>query len=173
MAVSMEVAASFLPRAVGAMVMHYAILEHWFDGMVSTIRESVEGGMSIRRHYPFNAKDEIDFLTKSFSDLPALKAYRDEMLNLLATLKPLAEMRHNVVHGALRDLDFETGVMEFSRVYKGEKNKPLRYTLTISAHELVKYGSDIHRLCGIAQGLTVRLMTEFAPEAFKKPPSGP
>jgi hypothetical protein len=57
MAVSMEVAASFLPRAVGAMIMHYAILEHWFDGMVSTIRESVEGGMSIRRHHPFNAKD--------------------------------------------------------------------------------------------------------------------
>ena len=51
--------ADILPNAVGAMVIHFALLEHWIDGMIATIFYHVEGARSIRTRYPFNAKDEI------------------------------------------------------------------------------------------------------------------
>jgi hypothetical protein len=159
-----EEASRLIPMAVGALVIQFALLEHWIDGMVATIFMYVDGARSIRRQYPFNAKEEVNFLNDCFGQLPPLKRYKQRGWRFLEKLKPLAEMRHNVVHGHLRTIDYASGTLEFSRVFKGKNGQPIRRTLTILASELVDQQHEIHMLNPVAMDLCHRLVDEFGPE---------
>jgi hypothetical protein len=155
--------AGTLAKMVGAMVMHYALLEHWIDGMVFCLFDCVEGAKEIRKHHPFNARDELDFLRESFVGLELLLPYKSEAIALLDKIDPLADFRHNVVHGHLRQIEWESGVLEFSRVVKGNARKPVRRSLTTSAENLFLKGREILALVTPAMNLTHRLVAEFDP----------
>jgi hypothetical protein len=156
----------FVSMAVGALVLHFAMLEHWIDGMVATTFYHVDGARSIRTHYPIHAAAEIEFLRQCFQRLPALKRFKDRGPRFLDKLAPLAEMRHHVVHGHLRSIDYEKGLLEFSRVIQGKDNEPIRRTLTIHASELVAQSHDMHALIPIAMDLCHRLMAQFGPQKY-------
>jgi hypothetical protein len=165
-------AAALLRGAVGALVIQYAILEHWIDGMVACLFMRVDGARSIRQRYPFNAADEADFLARCFADLPALAGFKNEALDLLAKIRPLAELRHNVVHGRIWDMDLNSLEIQFSRVFKDGEGNPIRRTLTITGPELTKAGHQIHELNPAAMKLCHRLVDQFGTEDDKKKPPG-
>ncbi len=164
--------ANKLTKTVGALVIYYAMLEHWIDGMVFCTFDHVEGAKLLRRQHPFNGKDEIDFLKESFDDLAALVSFRAEGLDLIAKIEPLADFRHDIVHGHVRKINYETAEMEFSRVVKGDDKKPLRRSLTIGAENLFLKGREILALIDPAMRLTHRLVAAFDPNYKREHASG-
>jgi hypothetical protein len=156
--------AGALIKFVGAIVIYYALLEHWIDGMVATIYLRVDLAKEVRKHYPFNARDEVDFLRESFERLDALEPFKEDAVVFLDKLEPLAELRHNVVHGHIRPIDWETETFEFSRIVRGDGKKPFRRTMTILGSELYHQGEDIRALITPARQLTHRLVAAFGSE---------
>jgi hypothetical protein len=156
-----EATAGALAKMVGAIVMYYALLEHWIDGMVATIYMRVDLKREIRKHYPFNAAAEQEYLRDSFEKLPALEPFRAEGLAFLDRLKPIAEFRHHIVHGGLKPPDWATETFEFSRVVPNAEKKPARQTMTVVGTELYHQGEDIRRLIEPARNLTHRLVKAF------------
>ena len=155
--------AGTLAKLVGAAVIYYAMLEHWIDGMVFCIYDCVDGAKKIRKQHPYNAKDEIDFLRKSFETLPLLAQYKDEGLALLLQIERVADLRHNIVHGHIRKMQWSSGLIEFSRKFKGDDGQPVRRTLTIQAEELFERGRDVLALVQPTMNLTHRLVAKFDP----------
>ncbi len=158
--------AGTLAKLVGAMVIYYAMLEHWIDGMVFCIHDCVDGARNVRKQHPYNAKDEIDFLRRSFETLPQLAQYKNEGLALLSQIEKAADLRHNIVHGHIRKMQWNSGTMEFSRKFKGDKGQPVRRTLTIQAEELFARGREVLALVQPTMDLTHRLIAKFDP-AYK------
>ncbi len=172
MAVSIETAASILPKLVGAMVLHYAKLEHWLDGMVKTIYDTVSGAQLICKGYPFNAVAERKFLRECFEQLPQLQGFKEEAMKLLDDLELPSERRHDIVHGHLSEVNLETGDLEFTRVFPGVDKKPLRRTISVSAVDLLGLSRQINDLRTKAEDLTQRLIATFAPEYLSEKPPG-
>jgi len=150
-----------LTKMVGAIVVYYAILEHWIDGMVATLHFRVPDANKLRKKYPINAKDEVSFLRECFEGVPALAKYKSQGLRFLDKLEPLSNFRHNIVHGHIREIDWAAETMEFSRITKGEDKKPVRRTMTIVGSELFHQGEDIRALIPQAQLITQLLIAEF------------
>jgi len=169
---SKEDMAGTLAKMVGAMVIYYAMLEHWIDGAVFCIFDRVEGAKAIRKQHPFNARDELDFLRESFTKLDQLAPFKDEALALLDKLDPLSDFRHDIVHGHIRRFDFSIGQLEFSRVVRGDQRQPVRRSLTITAENLFLKGREILALVEPFMGLTHRLVAKFDPEYKAEQPAG-
>lgn len=164
--------ASALPKTVGAIVIYYAMLEHWIDGIVFCLYDYVDGAKGLEKHHPYNAKAEIDFMRVAFERLPALAAYKEEALKLLDMIEPLADFRHNVVHGHVRRLNWASGTLEFSRKFKGPRGVPVRRTLSCNVHDLFEQGRKIKALIEPFMHLTHRLVREFDPSHPKQEVSG-
>lgn len=108
----------------------------------------------------------------AFGQLPALVAYKDEALKLLDMIEPLADFRHNVVHGHVRKINWGSGTLEFSRKFKGPRGVPVRRTLTCDVHDLFEQGRKIKALIEPFMNLTHRLVKEFDPSYPKQEASG-
>jgi hypothetical protein len=161
--------AGALAKMVGAIILYYALLEHWIDGMVATIYMRVDLKREIRKHYPFNAAAESQYLRDSFEKLSVLKPFKADGIAFLDRLKPIAEFRHHIVHGGLKPPDWATETFEFSRVVPNAEKKPARQTITVVASELYHQGEDIRRLIEPARSLTHRLVEAFGTDHdFKK-----
>lgn len=155
--------AGALAKMVGALVIYYALVEHWIDGIVLCVHSRVPGANELRKRHPFNAKAEREFLQESFSTLPDLVRFKDEALDLLSKLDPLAEFRHDVVHGHIRHFNVEEEWMEFSRVIEGDGREPVRRTLTVTAESLYNRGAEIGALITPFREFTQRLLIAFDP----------
>jgi hypothetical protein len=153
--------AGALAKMVGAIILYYALLEHWIDGMVATIYFRVDLKREIRKHYPFNAAAELEYLRDSFEKLPALKPFKREGIFFLDRLKPIAEFRHHIVHGGLKPPDWAKETFEFSRIVPNAEKKPARRTITVVGSELYHQGEDMRRLIAPARHLTHRLVKAF------------
>jgi hypothetical protein len=162
-----------LTRMVGAIVIYYAILEHWIDGMVATLHFRVPDANRLRKQYPFNAKDEVSFLRESFEGVPALAKYKNQGLHFLDKLEPLSDFRHNIIHGNIREIDWAAETMEFSRIIRGDDKNPVRRTMTIVGSELFHQGEDIRALIPQARLLTHLLIAEFGAEDEIQKLAGP
>ncbi|HEY2872869.1 MAG TPA: hypothetical protein VGJ56_13180 [Reyranella sp.] len=138
---------STLAELVGAIVIYYAVIEHWLDGMVFCIHDRVPGAKKIEKRRPYNAAQEFEFLRKSFNTLPDLLPFKDQGLSLLDKLRPLSEFRHSVVHGHIRSYNFGEGWLEFSRVVKGPNYAPLRQTVRVDIEELFGAAGDCWPSC--------------------------
>jgi hypothetical protein len=161
--------AGALAKMVGAIVLYYALLEHWIDGMVATVYFRVDLQREIRKHYPFHAAAELQYLRDSFEKLAALKPFKAEGISFLDQLKPVAEFRHHIVHGGLKPPDWAAETFEFSRVVPSAEKKPARRTITVAGSELYHQGEDIRRLIAPARSLTHRLVEAFGTDYdFKK-----
>jgi hypothetical protein len=166
--------AGALMKFVGAIVVYYAILEHWIDGMVAAVHLRVDGAKEIEKTYPTHAAHEVEFLRECFGSLAALAEFKAGAIDFLDKLRPLAEFRHNIVHGHIRNIDWASETVEFSRIVKGLDKNPARRTLTIVASELFHQGEDIRALIPAARELTHRLVQKFGTqEEFDKLNSGP
>lgn len=171
--VSKEDVASMLAKLVGSTVIHFAILEHWIDGIVFCLYARVEGAKAIRARHPFNAKAETEFMTACFEGLPVLQPFKDDAINLLNKIAPASEFRHQIVHGHIRSMNWQEGWLEFTRVVKGDAHQPVRESLTIDLMELFQKNQEIQALVPLARDLTHRLIAAFDWEyKGEKPPGG-
>lgn len=152
-----------LAKEVGRLVIAYAFLEHWLDGMVKIAFDHVEGGKALAKKHPVQARNEADFLRKCLTDLALLEAFRDEGISILDRAKDLAEFRADIVHGHLRKINDDDS-MEFSRVTQDDQKAIVRKTLTVYIGQIASQTAKIHTLCGIAEKFTHRLIERFGTE---------
>ena len=154
-----------LATMMGVVMISSAMLDHWVDGIVSCVFDRVDGAKQIRPQRPSTRKDEAEFLRHSFDKLAPLRPYRDEAIELLGKLKPVAQFRHIIANGRLRNPDFRVGVLEFSRAAQGDDRK--RFTVT--EEDLARHGEEIKALIGPFMKLTHRLAEEFDPDYVSIP----
>lgn len=165
---SKETMAGILAKLVGAVVIYHAMVEHWVDGIVFCVHDRVEGAKKIRKVHPYNARDEMQFLTECLIMLPPLEPFKDKGLALLTSWEESSEFRHNVAHGHIGKIDWDKGVIEFSRKFKGENHEPVRRSLTIRAEDLYKEGAKIKELILPFNDFTQDLLKAFDPTYLRK-----
>ena len=155
--------AGALVKMVGAVVVFYALIEHWMDGIVLCVHSRVPGAKDIRKRHPFNAKAEQEFLRECFEGIPDLARFKAEGIGLLDKLAPLAELRHDIVHGHIYRHDFKEEWMDFSRVIEGDNREPIRRTLRVTAVSLYNLSAEIRALIVPFREFTQRLLIAFDP----------
>lgn len=164
--------AGALTKMVGAIVIYYATVEHWLDGIVFVIHDHVPGAQVIEKRHPYNGQAEFDFLKACFQQLHDLAEFKAEGLALIDKVFPLSDFRHNVVHGWIRNIDWANEVFEFSRKFKGPGGVPVRRTLTCSAVDLFEKGREIKDLIEPLNAFTQRLLHRFDPTYNRKEAAG-
>lgn len=162
--------AGHLAMLVGAIVLYYAMIEHWIDGLVFCVRERADGAIGLRKQHPYTGKGELEHLRKCFEQLPTLSEFKADALALLAKIDKASEFRAHVVHGALDPVDWDTGEMRFTRTVKGENGQPHTRVLTIAAPELLAESKMIMGLIEPTKDLLYRLMAKLAPEYLREKP---
>lgn len=107
-----------LLRAIGAIVVYHAEVEHWIDAMVFYLHTHLPGARQFSKKIPTNLAAEVEFLRDCFLKLPAMKPVRTQGLRLLARIESVSEHRHHIIHGYLRHWAKESKTLAFTRMWK-------------------------------------------------------
>lgn len=123
-----------LLTAVGALVIEWGQFERQLGQWTTLIFVRLHGArLAGRDKAPGEFSRKVEFLRKCFRRIKALQPYRDEALAILAEAEIVGEVRHNLVHGALRDARARRGVFIFVRLRdmdaRGYKVRPYRLNL--------------------------------------------
>ena len=92
-----------------------------------------------------------------------LHLYKVEAIGLLDKLEPVVQLRQNIAHGLIRNLDFNAGILEFRCVVQGDERQRVR-RFAVTADELSRQGDQIKALIRPFMNLTHRLVEEFDPD---------
>ena len=161
-----------LAKMIGALVIYYAMIEHWIDGMVFCIHSLAPGAKEIEKRHPFHAAKEKEFLAECLTTLPELSRFKDEGIALLGKLGPLSEYRNHIIHGHVRNFNFDEGWMEFSRVVPDDKKQPVRESLKTTAEGLYNKGIEMKVLIPEFREFMQRLLIAFDPTYAREQPTG-
>jgi len=97
-----------LCAAIGFVVVNWALAEQSLDFTVETIYSKCAGN-TIEKQLPRSFKRKVKFLRKAFLTSVALQVYAEEGTKLLDRMVPLAQQRHDLVHGVIVSIESVNG----------------------------------------------------------------
>jgi hypothetical protein len=109
--------------AIGFVVVNWAVIEQQIDFLVNaTFRDC--GGKALRNKgdIPRSLSQKTQFLKDCFKKLAPLKPFAAEGLNLVGRVSNLSTERHDLVHGAITNLEPVNGVFHFRKVEYEKEN---------------------------------------------------
>src|SRR3990172_4643411 len=89
-----------LCRQVGFIVIHWALTEQGLDQWIAIIYHHC-GGNKLDNEIPRSLSNKLDFLKRSFKQLPLLSSFKEDGLNLIKVISEKSDDRHDLVHGAI------------------------------------------------------------------------
>ncbi|MEO7860996.1 MAG: hypothetical protein ABIU05_11215 [Nitrospirales bacterium] len=139
---------SSLCTAIGFVVVNWALAEQSLDFTVETIYAKCAGN-TIEKQFPRSFQRKVKFLRKAFSKRVALQVYAAERNKLLDRMEPLAQQRHDWVHGVIVSIESVNGRFPIDKLAYGEKENIMRRiefdpkTYDIFVQELLNLGKDL------------------------------
>jgi hypothetical protein len=162
-----------LMMGIGGVVLYYASVEHSIDGLVMVLFQRVEGAAALNKNrHPTNAKEEIEFLRACLKELPPLSPFKQRMTFFLDEIGKIADLRHAIVHGHLKNATLETEDLVFARVRADGRN-PVYTEVTITIAEIMRASVKLNTLLGLSREILNGLVDAFKPEEDRGEPFGP
>lgn len=104
-----------LYAAVGFLTANWAIAEQGLDGCIAIVYQELRV-RGPKDTIPRSLKKKVEFLRKSLNSLPALAQVKNEGLEVMTEVTRLATVRHDLVHGAIKELRAKDGKFSFARI---------------------------------------------------------
>lgn len=112
---------SSLCTAIGFVVVNWALAEQSLDFTVDTIYNKCAGN-TFEKQLPRSFQRKVEFLRKAFRTSVALQVYAEEGNKLLDRMEPLAQQRHDLVHGVVVSIDSVNGKFPIDKLdYKAQE----------------------------------------------------
>lgn len=96
---------------VGFIVVQWGTCEQWLDMMVSLMYHKYPGARP--KKLPFMLEPKLNFLRERASCDLTLSALKADMLALADEFTALSKIRHDLIHGAIANIDLEDGAFRF------------------------------------------------------------
>lgn len=150
-----------LCMAVGFIVLNWALAEQQIDILVN-IAFRHAGGRTIRKDgdIPRSLNQKIRFLDKCFTDLELFKPFAKDGCALLRRVSDLSYKRHDLVHGALENLEHVNGAFQFKKI-KYEKDGHSVASFTFSPDDFSKFETSLGDLLTELITFSLRLGDKF------------
>lgn len=150
-----------LCAAVGFVVLNWSHIEQNVDAWVSIAFQDCDGKrLRKKEDIPRSLDNKLDFLKDGFKKLPALNSYSDEGLGLLARVKSLSELRHNLVHGTIRDISPQDGVFHFQLVEYNRQHHRVK-PFSFGPSDFSKLEKSLQELLTDQSAFSARLAAKF------------
>ncbi len=139
---------SSLCTAIGFVVVNWALAEQSLDFTVETIYSKCAGN-TIEKQLPRSFQRKVKFLRKAFSTSVALHVYAKDGNKLLDRMEPLAQQRHDLVHGVVVSIESVNGRFPIDKLdYKAQEHIMRRIEFDPKAYdslvqELLNLGKDL------------------------------
>jgi len=139
-----------LCAAIGFVVVNWALAEQSLDFMVETIYNKCAGN-TIEEQLPHSFQRKVKFLRKAFRTRVALQIYAEDGNKLLNCMVPLAQQRHDLVHGVVVSIESVNGRFPIDKLdYQAQEHIMRRIDFDPNAfdglvQELLNLGRDLTR----------------------------
>lgn len=141
-------------KAMGFVAVQWGFAEQALDLLVASIFHAFPGHPLMKRR-PMNLEPKVQFLTKCFSELPALGQFPSEANPLLARFLAVGEKRNDLMHGAVAGLEIEDGAFQFLKV--DVKHEHSLRSVYLSDAEWVEFRRELIRLGREGQALAAKV----------------
>ena len=137
-----------LCAAIGFVVVNWALAEQSLDFTVETIYNKCPGN-TIEKQLPHSFQRKVKFLRKAFRTSVALQVYAEDGNKLLDRMVPLAQQRHDFVHGVVVSIESVNGRFPIDKLdYQAQEYIMRRIefdqnTFDGLAQELLNLGRDL------------------------------
>ena len=138
-------------KAVGFVVVQWGHAEQCLDLMVAAIFYGFDGNPLLKNR-PKMLAQKLEFLGKSFTQFSGLEQFRSDGESLLARFSTIGNKRHELVHGAITNLEIENGEFLFAKLDINKDGHHLRDValgqsdFSSLVQELLRLGSDTNKL---------------------------
>ena len=102
-------------KAIGFVVVQWGHAEQSLDLTVASIFHFFDGHPLLKRR-PNMLRPKLDFLSKSFAELPNLEQFQEESIPLLSRFAVAGKKRNDFVHGAIATLSAQDGAYMFMKI---------------------------------------------------------
>lgn len=139
-----------LCTSIGFVVVNWALAEQSLDFMVETIYNKCAGN-TLEKQLPRAFQRKVEFLRKAFRTSVALQVYAEEGNKLLDRMVPLAQQRHDLVHGVVVSIESVNGKFPIDKLdYQAQEHIMRRIefapnTFDNLTQELLNLGTDLTR----------------------------
>lgn len=122
-----------LAHSVGYFVLLWANAEQWLDMCVAVLYRGLGGNVRVKR-MPKSLQPRLDFMEECFGALPVLSPLRGRARKVVSGFKKLTSIRHELVHGAIRDPFISGTKYRFCKfdLVDGRIHKTRTFTLELS-----------------------------------------
>lgn len=100
---------------MGMIITHWALAEHALCASAALIHKHL-GGNTIEEEIPRSLSRVTKFLRRCFKKLPHLAPFKDEGEQILRELEKHAQVRHTLIHGAVKGFSERQAALYFERV---------------------------------------------------------
>jgi hypothetical protein len=123
-----------LCQCVGFVVLHWSLMEQQLDSWVSIFANNCGGTLYLKGNgVPKALKRKARFIKRCLRELPELAELRAEGAALLSRILSASNKRHDIIHGAISELEPDpvTGAFKFRRIgYEGNDHAFTEFTIT-------------------------------------------
>lgn len=137
-----------LCAAIGFVVVNWALAEQSLDFTVETIYNKCAGN-TFEKQLPRSFQRKVKFLRKAFRTSVALHVYAEDGNKLLDRMVPLAQQRHDLVHGVVVSIETVNGRFPIDKLdYQAQEHIMRRIefdpnTFDGLTQELLNLGKDL------------------------------
>jgi len=139
---------SALCTSIGFVVVNWALAEQSLDFTVETIYSKCAGN-TFEKQIPRSSQRKVKFLRKAFRTSVALQVYAEAGYKLLDRMEPLAQQRHDWVHGVVVSIESVNGRFPIAKLdYRAQEHiirqiefDPIVYDIFVQ--ELLSLGKDL------------------------------
>jgi hypothetical protein len=148
--------------AVGRLTVAWALLESPIDAMVHIIHQRV-GGHDIEREPPWGISKKLKFLRRCFRRIERLRPKTDEAIKLLLAIGPVADIRHDIIHGTVGPIPSKPQQqVRFSILTRGDAKPKVRVLVT-TTEAIHAQGESLIAMSNDAATIAEWLIKEFVP----------
>jgi hypothetical protein len=123
-----------LCQVIGFVVIHWSLTEQQLDNWVNVCAHNVGGKPFLDgKGVPLSLKRKATFIKRCLRELPDLADFREECAGLLSRVLAASNRRHDLIHGAVTELEPDplTGAFKFRRIgYDGDNHTFTEFTIT-------------------------------------------
>jgi hypothetical protein len=111
-----------LCTVIGFVVVNWALAEQSLDFTVETIYSKCAGN-TLEKQLPRSFQRKVKFLRKAFRTSAALQVYAKDGNKLLDRMEPIAQQRHDLVHGVVVSIESVNGRFPIDKLdYKAQEH---------------------------------------------------
>lgn len=107
-----------LCAAIGFFDVNWALFEQSFDRSVEVVHQSL-GGSTINKSIPRQYKQKSDFMRKAAMGIASLTPLQEELISLLDRADALADLRNDLIHGVVTQIESSDGRYKFIKADYG------------------------------------------------------